>query len=145
MVRFCAALVVVGGLLVGCEQKTEISGKVTYNGEPVDKGSITFKPNGAGGRSFGAPITDGAYSADQAQPGNWTAIIIGVKKIDFAMSSEEAARKANESNATPDHLKGQVSEAADYIPEDADGNSKAIDIAAGKQTIDFDVKGPPRS
>lgn len=137
----CFALV----LMSGCEQKTAVSGKVTYNGQPVEKGNITFRPNGGTGRSFGAKIANGVFTADQARPGSYTAAVVGVKKIDFAMSSEEAARKANENKAKLGQLAGQVSEAADYIPEDAEGNGKTVEITAGSQTIDFDVKGPPRT
>lgn len=132
-------------VLAGCEQKTAISGKVTYNGEAVENGTISFRPVGNGGRSFGAQIKDGAFEVAEAQPGTWTAVIVGVNKIDFSMSSDEAARKANEKKTTPGHLKGHVSNAADYIPEDAEGNSKEVEIASGAQTLDFDVKGPPRS
>jgi hypothetical protein len=131
--------------VIGCSQKTSVSGKVTYNGEPVEKGMISFKPSGGTGRSFGAPIENGAYEVSEALPGAWTAVIVGVKKINFAMSSEEAARKANENKSASGALAGHVSEAADYIPEDAEGNSKTVEITAGSQTMDFDVKGPPRT
>ncbi len=135
----------VGSLLsIGCQQKNEVTGKVTYNGELVEKGSIAFRPTGPGGRSFGAPIENGTYKVIEAQPGSWTAVIVGVKKINFSMSSDEAVKKANEANV-PKHLAGHVSEAADYIPEDAEGNSKTVEINSGSQTLDFDVKGPPRS
>lgn len=130
---------------VGCEQKTVVSGNVTYNGQPVEEGNIIFRPAGGAGQSFGTPIKNGIFSADKAQPGAYTAVIVGVKKLQFAMSSEEAARKAKENKAKLGHLAGQVAEAADYIPEDAEGNSKTVEITAGSQTIDFDVKGPPRT
>jgi hypothetical protein len=139
-------VMLIGSMLsIGCAQNTEVTGKVTYNGQPVEKGSISFRPTGNAGRSFGAPIENGVYTAAQAQPGNWTAVIVGVKKIDFAKSSDEAVKKANEEKSTPSHLAGHVSEAADYIPEDAEGNGRTVEITSGSQTIDFDVKGPPRT
>jgi hypothetical protein len=131
-------------LLLGCGQKTSVSGKVTYNGEIVEKGMISFKPVGNTGRSFGSPIENGAYEVADAQSGKWTAVVIGVKKINFGMSSEEAARMANE-NKAPGALAGHVSEAADYIPADAEGNSREVEITSGSQSIDFAITGPPRT
>lgn len=127
---------------VGCEQKTVVTGKVTYNGQPVEKGAISFRPSGPG-QSFGANIKDGAYEAPQAKPGSWMALIVGVREIDHSLSSGDAAKKAAE-NKTPDHLAGHVSQAADYIAPDAEGNSKQVEITAGSQTLDFDLKGPPK-
>jgi hypothetical protein len=139
--------VVLSGLIlfVGCEQKTSVSGMVTYNGQPIENGAISFKPTGSTGRSFAGGITNGKYEIPEAQPGAWTAIIIGTKKIDFAMSSDEAAKRANELKASGSDMAGQVSELADYVPADAEGNSKQVEITAGSQTLDFDIKGPPRS
>jgi hypothetical protein len=142
---YAIAIALTISALVGCQQETVVSGTVTYNGQPVEKGMVSFKPSGGTGQSFGAPIENGAYEAKQAKPGAWTAVIVGVKRIDFAMSSDEAAKKANEQKMAGSPLAGHVSEAADYIPENAEGNSKTVDITSGLQTIDFEVKGPPRS
>lgn len=130
--------------ITGCEQKTTISGTVTYNGEPIESGAISFKPTGPTGRSYAGRIENGKYSVGDAQPGTWKAVIIGTKKIDFSLSSEEAARKASEVQASRSDMAGQVSELADYVPEDAEGNGKEVEVVSGAQTLDFAVKGPPR-
>jgi hypothetical protein len=131
--------------LGGCEQKTSVSGAVTYNGQPIENGAISFKPTSTTGRSFAGRIENGKYAIEEAQTGTWKAVIIGTKKIDFSMSSDEATRKANELKAAASGMAGQVSELADYVPEDAEGNSKEVEITSGSQTLDFDVIGPPRS
>mgnify|MGYP000502666558 CR=1 FL=1 len=118
---------------------------VTYNGQPIENGAISFKPTGSTGRSSAGRIENGKYAVEEAQTGTWKAVIIGTKKIDFTMSSDDATRKADELKASGSQMAGQVSELADYVPEDAEGNSKEVEIASGSQTIDFDVKGPPRS
>lgn len=140
MMLICLSLLALGS--AGCEQKTIVSGKVTYNGQPVEKGAIAFRPSGSG-QSFGANIKDGTYEASQARPGSWTAVIIGVREIDHSLSSGDAVKKAAE-RKTPDHLAGHVSQAADYIAADAEGNSKQVEITAGSQTLDFDINGPPK-
>jgi hypothetical protein len=131
--------------LAGCEQdSTTVTGKVTYNGQPVEEGAITFRPADGKGQAFGASITNGAYTAENGSPGSRTAVIMGVKKINFGMSTEEATRKADAAQAAGKAWAGHLSEAADYIPEDAQGNSKVVEIEPREQTIDFEITGPPR-
>jgi hypothetical protein len=130
----------------GCGEKaTTISGKVTYNGQPVEMGAITFTPTDGKGPILAARILDGAYDIPNAMPGSRTVEIRGMRKVNFGRSSEEAARLAAERQAAGDPMGGHVAEAADYIPTDAEGNNKTVEIEAGDQTMDFDLKGPPRT
>lgn len=136
-----AALAVM--LLVGCGAKsTSVSGTVSYNGEPVKKGAISFRPTNGAGQSFATTIENGQYSADRATPGPKKVIIVGVRDVNYYASSEESYKKAEEAMKAgqqgPD-----VAEAADYIAEDAEGNSKQVDILPGDQTMDFSITGAP--
>lgn len=85
----CAVVVLVLGL-VGCGSgasdgptRYAVSGKVTYAGEPVPAGEITFEPDaskGNGGPAASTTIEDGAYSlpaASGAVGGAMTVRIIG--------------------------------------------------------------------
>lgn len=129
-------------LLVGCSDSVAtVTGSVTYNGESVKKGYVSFQPSDGRGKSFAAPIADGVYTAAQAVPGNMTAVISGVREVNFYTSSAESYQKADEARKT-----GQladVAEAADYIAPDAEGNSKQVDIQPGDQTLDFSITGTP--
>ncbi len=145
LTRSAAALVVALIAAVGCGEKaTTIDGKVTYNGEPVEMGAISFRPTDGKGQVFAALILDGAYSVPKAVPGSRTVAIRGTKKVNFGRSSEEAARLAAEQQAAGNAMAAHIAEAADYIPTDAEGNNQTIEIASGDQTIDFNLKGPPR-
>jgi hypothetical protein len=86
----------------------------------------------------GGPITDGQYQIANLGPGKKIVQIIGVKKINFAVSNAEMERQAKE-NAKRGDTTGIV-ERADEIPADAEGNNRQIDLPAGKQTLDFDLK-----
>jgi hypothetical protein len=44
-----------------------LSGKVTYDGEPVDAGTISFLPESPGQRVSGGQIENGAYSVPEEQ------------------------------------------------------------------------------
>lgn len=129
----------------GCgESQTTISGKVTYNGQPIEAGTISFRPADGKGQVFAAEIVDGLYSIPNGKPGSRTVIIHGMKKVKLALSSEESARMAAEAQAAGNTAGVHVSEAADYIPEDAEGNGQTVEIKGGEQTLDFAIAGPPR-
>lgn len=65
------------GLLAGCggsapsgPQRYSVSGTVTFNGEPIPKGFISFTPDsskGAKGPGSGATIVDGAYQTEDGK------------------------------------------------------------------------------
>jgi hypothetical protein len=126
----CIIAVVVAG---GCEKKTSVTGKVTYNATPIENGYISFSPKGSG-QTVAGPITDGKYAIEEAKPGHYTAIVVGRKKINHYSTSAEAYANAAKS--------AHVSEAADYIAEQADGNSKEVEFHAGAQSFDFAISGP---
>jgi hypothetical protein len=127
---------------IGCQQNNSIQGNVTYNGEPIEKGYISFRPTGGTGQSLAAPITDGRYTIEKSTPGKKTAVITGVKKVNFYASSAESYQKAEEARKAG-ALQADVAEAADYIAPDAEGNSKEVDIQPGAQTLDFAITGTP--
>ena len=55
--------------VAGCGQEDAVSGKVTYNGEPVDKGSVTFTSADGSGPGFGAQVVNGEYKAEKVRLG----------------------------------------------------------------------------
>lgn len=131
-------------VVAGCGgSANSVSGKITYNGEPVEDGFVSFRPADGMGQVFSAPIVNGEYKAAQAVPGSRVVSIHGTKKVKLALSSEESAKIAEEQAAAG---KGglHMTEAADYIPDDAEGNNQTHEISSGEQTLNFDLKGPPR-
>ena len=120
--------------LTGCDQKSAISGNITYNGTPVEIGYMTLNPVKKG-HAFSAPIARGQYKIADIQPGHYTAVAIGTRKINHYSTSAEAYASASKES-------GHVSEAADYIAQDADGNSKEVEVVRGEQTLDMAIKGP---
>jgi len=141
-----AVVAAAGMAAVGCgSSSTSVSGKITYNGEPVEQGFISFRPADGMGQVFSSPIVDGAYSIPKAVPGSRVISIHGTKDVKVALSSEESARIAMEAQAAGNTGGVHMSEAADYIPEDAEGNNQTIEISSGDQTLDFNLKGPPRT
>ena len=69
---------------IGCSNngKTQIQGEVTYGGEPVALGSITFTPKADGYRAI-QTITDGKFdisSKNGVQPGEDNVVVEGYVK-----------------------------------------------------------------
>ena len=140
------ALAVVGSLqFAGCEQRDSLNGTVTYNGDTVEKGSISFQPVGGAGTGFGAQIVDGKYTVDKVSPGEYTASIRGVHTKLAPQSTEEMIRQYEAAKAAGKTTLDHFGQPADYIPEDAEGNSKTVEIGSGANSLDFTLKGPPRS
>ena len=88
--RCLAAVVICFGAMVGCGEDVEnydVSGKVTFKGQPVPAGKIYFIPDGAKGNS-GAPgyanIQDGAYdtSAEGGKGAPPGPVLVGLEGYD---------------------------------------------------------------
>jgi hypothetical protein len=141
--RLCvrlACLLLILSPAAGCKQSAGIHGRVTYRGQPVSRGTITFSPDDGVGPTCGGLITDGRYQVADVTPGKKRVQIVGVKAVKFAHSHEEMARAAKEAASKGDAT--GIIDRADVIPADADGNNVVIELAAGGQTRDFELRQP---
>jgi hypothetical protein len=137
-------LALIAVLLAGCGASScRVTGEVTYEGDPVKKGTITFVPVDGKGPIAGGSIVDGRYSAEVSTPGPKLARIEAVKDVPFARSSEEMARMHAERVARGDN--SGLIDPADIIPPDATGNSTTVELNFGDQTLDFHLKRKPNS
>jgi hypothetical protein len=144
--RHAFAVVAIGSLaFVGCQRTNSLEGMVTYNGEPVEKGSVSFRSADGTGPGFGAQIVDGKYTAHKVWLGKHIALVRGVKAKLAPQSTEEAIRQFEAAKAAGKSTLDHYGQPADYIPEDADGNGETVEVESGRQSLDFALKGPPRS
>lgn len=137
--RIVCALVLASSVLVsGCGggDADAVSGAVTYNGEPIEDGYITFSPID-GGNSFGAKVVNGQYAAQNAQAGKFTVLVQGNRTEQVPKSREEAERLAKAQA-------GKAPQSPNYIPENAEGNGEIVEITGSEQTLDLALIGPPR-
>ena len=89
--------VVIGVLplvIAGCKPSTSIRGSVTYDGQVVKKGSISFVPEDGRGPTAGSQIADGAYQVKTIVPGKKVVRVISVREGDIPHSTEELAQRA---------------------------------------------------
>lgn len=101
--RFCVWSPLVA-IIVGCSRPSPgpetlptvpTSGKVTYNGSPVDKGTLTFVPAGPNdGRGEKAAISAGTYQTEAGRGlvvGNYL-VIVQVPQVDVAELEKEGEK-----------------------------------------------------
>lgn len=121
-------LVGVIACVLGCNQSTTVSGQVTLNGEPVQKGSISFRPIDGLGKSCGSMIEDGRYFVDDASPGRRVAVVTAVDTEKLARTREDFLKPRRQA------------EMVDIISPSDEGNSQSVVISKGAQTLDFAIQ-----
>nr|AYC79635.1 hypothetical protein [uncultured bacterium] len=139
-----AVLTAAAACLSGCGggSTATVSGAVTYEGQPVGDGYITFTPADGKGQDAGAKIADGRYTVIGLPPGPKVVKVMAVKKVNFASTSAEMQQKAAVARKGGDH--GGLVDPADTIPNDAEGNNATVELTAGNQTRDFNLKKPAK-
>src|SRR5260370_28111548 len=118
-------------LLVGaCGRTWVVSGEVTYEGQPVNDGTITFLPADGKGPSAGGPITQGKFEVQGLVPGPKVVEISAVKPINFARSSEEMGKRyeAAKGKGDPNRLIGP----GGVIPANAQGHRGTVGGKPGR-------------
>jgi hypothetical protein len=135
------ALAVAAGLLPGCgSPAAAVSGEVTYEGQPVGEGYITFTPADGKGKDAGAPIANGRYALAGLLPGPKVVKVVAVRQVNFASTSEEMRQKAATAQKAG-RYDGLV-DPADTIPDAAEGNNARVELRAGDNKQDFHLKKP---
>lgn len=130
-------------LLTGCGPATStVTGEVTYEGNPVEDGYITFAPVDGKGNDGGGKITNGKYRVEGIQPGTKQVKVIATKKVNFASNSDEMKAKADK--ALKAGKKDGLIDPADIIPDTAVGNNAKVEIAVGESQQNFALKKPAR-
>jgi hypothetical protein len=105
----------------------DVSGTVTYDGKPVEQGSISFVPADGKGPSAGGAIKDGKYEASKVPAGTAKVIINGAKVT--------GKKKMYDDPAAP-----YVQTASELLPAKYnEATELRYDVRSGAQTKDFDL------
>jgi len=140
-----AALALVFGTL-SCSKEdaatyANVSGTVTYNGMPLDKGQITYSIEGRVPSMM--EIVDGKYSG-QAMIGSNRVQIAAFRKATKERMLPETAKKQIEAYRAMQKGSGGESDPnmEDYIPPEwgKESRQKRV-VEKGPNTFDFDIKG----
>lgn len=137
--RFIAILTagVLATVALGCNSSaTTVTGQVTYEGKPVQKGAISFMPTDGQGPSCGGSIVNGRYTA-QLSPGKKIVRVVETKVTDHILTREEIEQAAARQQQAGGRVDGD-----ELVPSNAEGNNVEIEIKLGSQTLDFALKRP---
>ncbi len=129
-------------LLPGCSNPgtATLSGKVTFEGEPIGDGMVTLVPTDGKGPVVGGRIKNGEFRIENLTPGPKTLKVEAVKAVPFARSSEEMAQRVADNARTGDST-GLI-DPADALPADAVGNNAQVEIRVGQNAITLALKKP---
>jgi hypothetical protein len=120
-------------LSIGCGDNTgRIHGTVSCNGEPLAHGHILFEPIDRGSKQLadGADVRDGVFTVSRITPGRRRVII----------KSLPGPRHVAATQREREHI--EMVRPAHPIPRTADGNGREVEIQAGDQELDFDIRYP---
>jgi hypothetical protein len=139
----------------GLGARYPLSGKVTYKGQPVAKGRITFTPTDAHGHGATGEIENGSFSSvttlnpgDGALPGDYK-VSIDTREVDEAVLKEETKKLAEKHGMPniaqlPQELRAQAMKNAKssvpgkyQIPESTDLKTT---VKAEKNYVELDLK-----
>ncbi|MDB5391984.1 MAG: hypothetical protein JWM11_7630 [Planctomycetaceae bacterium] len=108
-----------------------ISGKVTLDGKPLEKGAISFQPTDGLGKSAGGKIVNGYYS---------TTATLGPKKVQIQAPKVVGTFKAYDTPDSP-----VLDKIEELIPAKYNAQSELkIDVKTGSTTANFDHETPPK-
>ena len=118
-----------------------VSGEVTYNGTPVESGTIQFTPKDGKGAAVGGPVTAGKFDVKNVPVGVMlVSINASAGGSGSPVSSEDSAREAAERLAA----KKKFVDKAPSIPPGAGGNNEPFEVKAGSNTLKVQLT-PPRT
>lgn len=124
-------LLILSSFLVGAygcgntDGRFEVSGTVTFNGTPIEKGAITFIPKDGKTANFGGPIVRGTFKA-RGIPGKMVVQCYGFR--------DGQPMKIEESDEP-------IISQEQYLPESCNKKSTSIvDVSASNRKFTFDLK-----
>ena len=148
LARFTALAIVFG--VVGCSKDgapsyVNVSGTVTYNGQPIPKGQITFSTDGRPPSMM--EIVDGKF-AGQAMVGSNKIMVSAYRKTNNERKIPDSAKKQYEAYRAMNKGGGDSGETfdpsmEDYIPKEWNRESTQVRVveAGGQNKFEFDIKG----
>jgi hypothetical protein len=128
-------------LLLGCSKKSSsnVSGKVTYDGQPLESGFISFYPEEGQGSTVGGEIVKGSYSVKGVAPGkNRVQITVNeaVKKSDVSRGKSRGEANAERLSKIKERKPKMQAAAAHEV----EGSERVVEIPAGTHHYDIELK-----
>jgi hypothetical protein len=135
MPRFALVFIVsIAVISAGCFSNSNgtVSGKVTFNGKPLDKGQVMFSPTGATGGTAGGEIVAGKYEVADITPASYQVTVAATPEVKIVMPGDPETKRA----LTDEELRARI----DPLPADTTGKEQTLEVKGGSQTLDFKLE-----
>jgi hypothetical protein len=121
-------MVLVVPVTFGCgDGRAVVSGRITFNGEPVSRGAITLVPTDGKGQTSGSPIEGGTYRIPGVAPGEKAVQIIAVYS---------KGRKKEDDGS-------EIEAMGDLLPASwGPGSAERLTVTAPSTAKDYAIEGP---
>ncbi len=138
MLRYLLPVGVVILGLAGCLSNSSgtVSGSVTFNGQPVEKGLITFSPTGKMGGTAGGDILAGRFRVEKLVPAEYQVSVAALPELKIVMPGDPETKRT----LTDAEIRARI----DPLPPDTTGKEQTIDVKAGAQVLDFKLESKSR-
>ena len=109
-----------------------VSGEVTVNGTPLEKGEVTFSPKGSKGGTAGGEVAAGKYRVEGIVPAEYLVSVMAVPELKIVGPNDpEAKRKLSDA---------EIQAMIDPLPTDTTGKEQSIEVKGGIQKLDFKLE-----
>jgi hypothetical protein len=132
----CCGICLVIATCLGCgkksPQRAAVSGRVTFDGQPIDEGVIQFLPvEGTVGPETGGVIAGGQYDIPKSR-----GPVVGTNRVELR-ASKKTGRKIQDPTGRPGTLTDEYTE---VFPPSSNTNSSLVrEIKDDLNTLDFDI------
>ncbi len=142
MVRLFAVMTVCTGLVTGCgfgdggPPRHGIAGKISFDGQPVSQGAITFIPaEGTSGPSGGSRIENGSYTVPLAN-----GLVAGTYRVEIRSPQKTGKQIPAQSPSPPGTMTDEIKET---IPAIYNKSSEVtVKIPAAGDQFNLELKSP---
>jgi hypothetical protein len=128
---------VISGCSPSVQERIVVQGTVTYQGNPINDGVISFIPAGGSMReSLGANIKEGRYSISSASP-----LMAGTYRVEI-QAYRETGRQVPNITAPNRNKAGQEMQAekVPYLPEEFNTSSRlTAEITSESNAVNFEL------
>lgn len=109
-----------------------VTGSVTFNGKPLEKGLITFSPSGAKGGTAGGDVEAGKYRVAGIVPAAYQVSVAAVGELKIVGPNDPEAKRTLSD--------AEIRALIDPLPPDTTGKEQSLDVKGGSQTLDFKLQ-----
>jgi hypothetical protein len=126
------ALIATGGAAIGCSKGPAVgtvTGDVTFEGQPVQDGYVSFTPVDGNSQTGGASIVDGKFKAEQ----------VPATKMKVELHGNRKTGKKIKAYDTPESP--VADEVVELLPPKYNVNSDlTLDVKQGAQHVNYELK-----